>query len=167
MAHLNKPAKLKETMFGASELALHLAQDKTFRKKLLSAIEHSAEARRRAGRNLGLAGAARRIATDQVLRTELRNARKDLQQVYAKLEGARRGRRIRTITLLAGIGLLAALPQVRQRVTTLIGLRSQSLDDMTKEELYARAQAAEIPGRSEMNKDELLAALRDRATTSR
>jgi len=163
MARPTKPEKLKETVFSASELAFQLAQDKTFRKKLLSAVEHSAEARRRARRNLGLAGTARRLATDQVLRTEVRNARKDLQRAYAQLEAKRRGRRIRTIALLTGIGVLTAVPRVRQRVPTLIGLRSRSLDDMTKEELYARAQAAEVPGRSEMNKEELIAALRDRA----
>ena len=42
-------------------------------------------------------------------------------------------------------------------------LRNQSnLDELTKEELYKRAQAEDIPGRSEMTKDELIAALRKR-----
>jgi hypothetical protein len=36
----------------------------------------------------------------------------------------------------------------------------RSLDDLTKDELYQRAQEADIPGRSEMTKDELVAALR-------
>ena len=41
------------------------------------------------------------------------------------------------------------------------GLRSNpDLEDLTKEELYHRAQDADIPGRSEMSKDELIAALR-------
>jgi hypothetical protein len=74
------------------------------------------------------------------------------------------------------------MPQVRERVSALIaaaskkraelqGLassngqgsrkpRPRALDDLTKEELYARAQKAEITGRSEMSKDELVAALR-------
>jgi hypothetical protein len=38
--------------------------------------------------------------------------------------------------------------------------RSGSLEDLTRDELYARAQEAEIPGRSEMSKDELVEALR-------
>jgi hypothetical protein len=33
------------------------------------------------------------------------------------------------------------------------------LEDLTKEELYKRAQDADIPGRSEMSKDELVRAL--------
>ena len=35
------------------------------------------------------------------------------------------------------------------------------LEELTKEELYERAQAADIPGRSHMSKDELIAALRE------
>lgn len=37
------------------------------------------------------------------------------------------------------------------------------LEDLTKDELYERARAADIPGRSEMNKDELIRALRSAA----
>jgi hypothetical protein len=40
------------------------------------------------------------------------------------------------------------------------GTRPRSLEDLTKEQLYARAQEAEIPGRSEMSKEELIDALR-------
>ena len=35
------------------------------------------------------------------------------------------------------------------------------LSELTKEEVYARAQAADIAGRSQMNKDELIAALEE------
>jgi hypothetical protein len=35
-----------------------------------------------------------------------------------------------------------------------------SLDERTKEQLYARAQELEIEGRSQMNKEELIAAIR-------
>ena len=37
------------------------------------------------------------------------------------------------------------------------------LDELTKEELYERAQAADIEGRSTMSKDELLRALKARS----
>ena len=37
------------------------------------------------------------------------------------------------------------------------------LDDLTKDELYERAKDADIAGRSEMNKDELVRALRSAA----
>ena len=38
--------------------------------------------------------------------------------------------------------------------------RTSNLEDMTKDELYERAQKADIPGRSEMTKGELIEALR-------
>ena len=38
--------------------------------------------------------------------------------------------------------------------------RGSNLEDMTKDELYERAQKADIPGRSEMTKSELIEALR-------
>jgi hypothetical protein len=39
---------------------------------------------------------------------------------------------------------------------------SPDLDDLTKDELYRRAQKADIAGRSEMTKDELVRALKRR-----
>jgi hypothetical protein len=41
------------------------------------------------------------------------------------------------------------------------GGRAGSYDDMTKDELYERAQRIGIDGRSNMSKDELIEALRD------
>ncbi|TML43704.1 MAG: hypothetical protein E6G19_11350 [Actinobacteria bacterium] len=38
--------------------------------------------------------------------------------------------------------------------------RAAALEGLTREELYARAQEADIPGRSEMSKQELVEALR-------
>ncbi len=38
--------------------------------------------------------------------------------------------------------------------------RGSNLEEMTKDELYERAQKADIPGRSEMTKSELIKALR-------
>ena len=38
-----------------------------------------------------------------------------------------------------------------------------SLEALSKDELYARAQEADIPGRSEMSKQDLIAALRSRS----
>jgi hypothetical protein len=57
----------------------------------------------------------------------------------------------------------------RNRLRNLVGSpgpdrfgRPGSLEELTRDELYARAQEAEIPGRSEMSKDELVEALRTR-----
>lgn len=174
--------KLKKNAPVAFGLALQLAQDQEFRTRLKSALDHGREARRHA-RGRGIVGAARRLATDHALQEELQHARRDLQQAYDLLNVKRTGdHRLRRITPLAGLASLAAVPQVRERLSGLIATASKNreqlqdlaratvagrgngrpstLDALTKEELYARAQEAEIPGRSEMSKDELVAALR-------
>jgi hypothetical protein len=40
------------------------------------------------------------------------------------------------------------------------GRGAERLENLTKEELYERARAKEIPGRSEMSKEDLIRALR-------
>jgi len=174
---------IKQKAFRASELAVKLAQDKRFRKRLRSAVDHGAEAWQHARRGPGLVGAARQLASDQELQAEVRKARSDLQQAYERLDAKRRSHRLRIVSI-AGLASLAAVPHVRERISALIATaskkrehlqnlattngqggaksRPRALDDLTKEELYARAQEAEIAGRSEMSKDELVAALRSR-----
>ena len=63
-------------------------------------------------------------------------------------------------------GVLAFLVRNRDAVlgmldqTPLSKVRIQNLEEMTKDELYERAQKADIQGRSDMTKDELIKALR-------
>ncbi len=187
MFRRRKTDKLKEGALSASALAVQLAQDPKFRKRLTSALEHSSKAGRRTRRERGLGGAARRFASDQALHAELRSARKDLQRAYARLEAKRRGTRRRKLFLVAAAGSLAAVPRVRETVKGAVtkapqgaaavrdaasdlgshvpGVeppRPSSLDDLSRDELYARAQEANIPGRSDMSKEQLIAALRSR-----
>lgn len=168
MFRQSRSDKVKETAVNASELALLLAQDKRFRKRLLSAIQHGSEVGRRARRETGVMASVRRLAADQSLRAELRGARDDLQQAYGRVEQKRRTRyRLRTLVLGVGLASLA-VPQIRARVAALVNgsgsgestVPPRRLDDLTKEELYRRAQDAEISGRADMSKDELIAALR-------
>ena len=181
----SKTQTIKEKVVSSSELALQLAQDKRFRKRLLSAIKHSSEAGRRTRRGLGLSGAIARLASDQALQRELRTARNDLERAYGQLEAKRRKHKLRRFTVLAGLASLAAVPRLREPITRVIAnaskqrqrlpdlanrvrstdssdhpSRPSTLDDLTREELYARAQEAEIPGRSEMSKQQLVDALR-------
>jgi hypothetical protein len=182
MKQRSRGDKLKENALVGFELALQLVQDQEFRQRLSSAIGHGKKAKRRAGRSGGGWQAARRLAVDQALQAELQDARRDLQQAYALVNAKKRGRRLRPITLLAGLASLAAVPEVRERLSALMATASQNgkhlqglatervpggddgrprtLEALTKEELYTRAQEAEIPGRSEMSKEELVAALR-------
>jgi hypothetical protein len=164
--------------------ALQLAQDKKFDKGLFDGLEHTTAAWRQATRDHGLRAAAKHLVADQSVHAELRNARKDLRQAYARVDTTRKGQRVAIslvgLTSLAGLAALAA-PLVRERVSALIasasrtsadlqqratanksrnGGRPRTLEELTKENLYARAQEAEIPGRSEMSKEELIDALR-------
>jgi hypothetical protein len=177
----SRSAKLRRNAIDVSELARQLAQDRKFRKRLSSAIGHGVKARRRARREIGLASTIRRLATDERLLRELRSARDDLQQANRRIRRRRRSHKLRNVALLGSVAGLAAMPQVRQRVTAVVSdekvrrdamdrlknLRGSygpdrvgSLEDLSRDELYARAQEAEIPGRSEMSKDELVEALR-------
>jgi hypothetical protein len=182
----SRKEKLKENATNVSALALQLAQDRKFRRRLLSAIEHSAEAGRRTRRGLGLSGAVARLATDQTLLRELRSARDDLQQAYGRLEAKRRSHKLRNVVVLAALASVAGVPQLRERAATAVKRarqrlprpgepasnaghskrsdespsRPRRLEDLSKEELYARAQELDIPGRSEMSKEQLVEALR-------
>jgi hypothetical protein len=166
--------RVKKGALDASGLALQLAQDRRFRRRLVSAIRHGSEAGRRGRTEPGLTAAVTRFLSDRAVQSELRSARKDLQWAYARLEKKRRSRRLRNVALGAGLASLA-VPQVRSRVGSLLtnpttdhrrltnlgrAESTHSLEDLTKEQLYARAQDADIPGRSDMSKDELIAALR-------
>jgi hypothetical protein len=156
---------MKETALDTSALALQLAQDKRFRKNLLSAVDHSLEAGRRAHRGRLLA-AAQRMAADQALQREVRQALADLQRAYGRFESKKRSHKLRNAGLFA-VGLAIALWAVRDRlgwsssqVLPQAEKRPASLEDLSKDELYRRAQEADIPGRSEMSKEEIVSALR-------
>src|SRR5947199_728474 len=180
-----RSATLRKNAIDASELARQLAQDRKFRKRLSSAIGHGVKARRRARREVGLAGTIRRLASDERLLRELRSARDDLQRANRRIRRQRRSHQLRNAALLGSLAGLAAVPQVRRRVTAAVSDESVrrdalnrlknlgsygpdrfgqpgTLEDLSRDELYARAQEAEIPGRSEMSKDELVEALRSR-----
>jgi DNA end-binding protein Ku len=162
----------------ASDVALQLAQDKRFRKQLLSAAAHSSAAARRTRGGFGLLSALTRLATDEKLANELKSARADLQNAYDRLETKKQGHKLRNAVLLVTAASAAGVPKVRAAVISAFTkgaghrdrlmnaagrtstARPHSLDDLTKEELYQRAQEADIAGRSEMTKDQLVAALR-------
>ena len=181
----SKKATVKEKVAGVYVLALQLAQDKKFHNRLLSAIEHGYAAGQRARRGLGLRGTVAGLAADKTLPRELSSTRRDLEHAYGRLEAKRRSHKLRNFLVLAALASLAAVPQLRARVADALaktskvrqsssgdenpGTRSPSdesrarprrLEDLTKEELYARAQEADTPGRSEMSKEQLVEALR-------
>jgi hypothetical protein len=156
----SRTQKAKQTALNVSELARELARDRKFRKRLLSALEHSSAAKSRVRRRHPLGEAVQRLVSDQALQTELRRARNDLQQAYARFDAKRSRHRRRKLALLAGVASAAAVPVVRKRLSR--PSAPAKLEDLPLDELYARAQAEEIPGRSEMSKEQLVEALRSK-----
>jgi hypothetical protein len=178
--------RMKLDAASAYAFALRLAQDREFRDRVVSALEHGSAAGRRARQGLGLTGAVVRLASDETLLRELGSLRGDLEQAYERVEARRRtSHKLRNLLLLAALASLAGSPQVRARASAALATvwealrrspmlgnlgasspstdsrtRPRSLEDLTKEELYERAQQADIPGRSEMSKDQLVEALR-------
>jgi len=102
----------------ASAVAFQLAQDKKFRKQVISAASHGSAAARRTRRSLGVVGALTRLATDQKLANELKNARADLQRAYGRLETKRRSHRLRNALVLVAAALVAGVPKIRGAVTS-------------------------------------------------
>ncbi len=69
-------------------------------------------------------------------------------------------RLITPLAIGAAIGAGLAAAAARLHPIPAWSSRDDQLEGLTKDELYERAQAADIPGRSGMTKDELLHALR-------
>src|SRR5437016_12695 len=127
----SKTAKPKKNAASASQLALQLAQDKRFRKRLLSAVAHSSKARRRTRRDVALTRGVTGLATDNVLLSELRSARDDLLHAYRRLETKRRTHRLRKLTFVAALATLVAVPDLRQRLVTALGSVARQRRDLT------------------------------------
>ena len=134
----------------------------------------------RAARSLG--NTARSVATAQraALRTATGSARwaadESAKATRVALGQARAQMRIAGRAATDGLGemsrtvsdaaedatstTVAALDAVETTLTADSGPTNETFDDLTKEELYRRAKALEIDGRSQMSKDELIDAVR-------
>jgi len=120
----SKTQAVKDNAASGTDLAVSLAQDKRFRKQLLSAMGHGAAARQRAASRIGLVAAVHRLGTDKELRSELRQMTENLQNAWTQVE-KKRSRKLRNFLLVvAGIGTAAAAvaPQARKKLTKLSGV---------------------------------------------
>lgn len=188
MSGRSRKETVKANAASACALAIQLAEDRRFRNWLLSAICHASAAGQRTRRDLGLRGTLAGLAADETLLRELKNARRDLARAHGRFEAKGRSHKLRNLLILAVLASAAGVPQFRARLADAFatpskawqrlpwvrtsGTRSpsddsrarpRSLEDLTKEELYARAQETDIPGRSEMSKEQLVDALRARS----
>jgi uncharacterized membrane protein len=122
MAEPSTTTVLKDKATSGKDLAVAVAQDKKFRKKLISELSHGRIARRRARRIAAIA-AVTRFAADQRLVGELRNAADSLQRVVTRAE-EKRSHRLRTSLILVGAGgaVAIALPPTRRWLAAKLGL---------------------------------------------
>jgi len=101
-------AGVRQRTKAASELAIRLARDETFRKHLREAAKHGSRAKERAVRQTGLVSLVARLANDAELRAELKQMTRDLHAAWERLERKRGShRRLRKTLLLVGVGGVA------------------------------------------------------------
>jgi uncharacterized membrane protein len=134
MLKASKAQALKENATTQMDLAVKLAQDRKFRKQLLSAIGHGAMARQRAARRVGLAAAVGRLSADPKLRRELQQMTTSLQKALGRVE-KKRSHKLRNTLMVVGVGgvaVAAALPGSRRRLTSLVskgGITPRTIDE--------------------------------------
>jgi len=121
MFNRSKTQAVKEGAASGTDLAVSLAQDKKFRKQLLSAVGHGAAARERAASRIGLIAAAHRLGTDKELRNELRQMSEGLQNAWTRVEKKRSHKLRNFLLVIVGIGaaVAATRPQARNKVSKL------------------------------------------------
>jgi len=104
----SKTKALKDNATSQMDLAVRLAQDKKFRKQLLSAVGHGTLARRRAASRIGFLAAVTRLGSDLELRNELRKMKKSLENAWTRVE-KKRSHKLRNTLLVLGAGGAAAV----------------------------------------------------------
>jgi len=117
----SKTQAVKENAASGTELAVSLAQDKRFRKQVLSALGHGATARQRAASRIGLVAAVHRLAADKELRSELRQMTTNLKNAWTQVEKKRSHKLRNVVIVVAGIGtaVVAVAPQTRKKLSKL------------------------------------------------
>jgi uncharacterized membrane protein len=145
----------RSTVAGAaSELSgygAELVEDQKLRERLLAAIAAGALARRRAKRQAGALGFARRLAEDAVLRAQLMEMFVQLQKARRRVERRRSHKLRNSLLVLAGFGAASAaasMPSVRGRILGLVGdlrERGQSAGNTSRPTTVTEAIEVEAP----------------------
>ena len=130
----SKTQAVKDNAASGTDLAVSLAQDKRFRKQLLSAVGHGAAARQRAASRIGLVAAVHRLGTDKELRSELRQMSANLQNAWTRVEKKRSHKLRNALIVVAGIGTAAAavVPQARKKLTKVRGVSKSTPRTITE-----------------------------------
>ena len=112
-----KTDAVKDNVASGKELAAALAQDRKFRKHLISALGHGEAARRRVAEQITMKAMLMRLAADQELRRDLVTATKSLQDAWSRVEKKKRSNRLRkTLFVVVGAVAVAGVVQSRGRL---------------------------------------------------
>jgi hypothetical protein len=91
-----------------------LAHDEKVRERLVAALTLGAAARRRAKRQTGAIGLARRLASDPIFRTQLSEAVHQLKKAQGRVRKGRSHKTRNTLLFVTSLGMVvAAVPSLR------------------------------------------------------
>jgi hypothetical protein len=91
-----------------------LANDEKVRERLVAALTLGAAARRRAKRQTGAIGLARRLASDTILRTQISEAVHQLRKAQGRVRKSRSHKTRNTLLFVTSVGMvIAAVPSLR------------------------------------------------------
>jgi uncharacterized membrane protein len=113
-------AALKDSAISATEFASALANDRKFRRELISAVGHGRRATRRAARKIGFFPTMTRLSSDPKLRRELGKMVESLDKVWSRVE-KKRSHKLRNFLIALGVGgaavaAAASRKEVRDKV---------------------------------------------------
>ena len=111
-----KAARKAGSLKDAARTYVDPLTDEKLRQRLVAAIAAGAAAKRRARMQTGLAGIARRLASDPVLRAQLTEMSRQLQLAQKRAKRAHSHKLRNTVLLVGGAGVVvAAIPRIRRR----------------------------------------------------
>jgi len=126
-------------------------EDEKLRERLLAALTAGAVVRRRAKRQAGAFGFARRLAEDAVLRAQLMEMFVQLQKARRRVDRRRSHKLRNSVFVLAGFGAASAavsMPSVRGRILGVVGdlrERGQSAGKISGPTTVTEAMEVEAP----------------------
>ena len=116
LSRKNAGNTLNDALDTVTPIGEQFVKDQTLRERLMAAVEAGLAARQRAQQQVGIAGTARRLGSDPVLRAELLEMVAQLQHARHRLE-RRRSHKLRNVSLIVvGAGIAVAVPSVRSRL---------------------------------------------------
>jgi uncharacterized membrane protein len=122
-----------------------LVRDEKLRRKVAASLAVARAAQRRARRQAGLAGLARRLGSDPVLRAQLNELVSQLQGVQRRARKTRSHKLRNSLLFAGGVGMVAAaIPSLRNAITSKVRRQGESLAPSSLHEPASIVEEIEI-----------------------